>query len=56
MRVLLALTALLSLAACRASDDSAGTSNPDVTTPAEMPADAADTEAMVPVDSTDLLR
>ena len=54
MRVLLALVALLSLSACRTSDDSAGTTNPDVTTPAEMPASAADPEAMAPVDSTDL--
>lgn len=54
MRVLLLAAAALSLAACRTSDDQAGTSNPAVTTPAEAPAEAADTEAMTPVDSTDL--
>ena len=53
MRALLVLVAVLSLAGCRTSDDSAGTSNPEVTTPAEAPVDAADSEVMTPVDTAD---
>ena len=50
MRAFLVLLAVAALSACRASDDSAGTTNPDVTTPVEAPADAADPDVVA--DST----
>jgi len=50
MRLLFVLAATFALSACRATDDSAGTSNPDVTTPVEVPPDAAAPDA--PADST----
>ncbi len=50
MRFLLALALTLTVAGCRSSDDSAGTSNPDVTTPVEV---APDAPAATPTDSSD---
>ncbi len=50
MRALLVLACVVALAACRSSDDSAGTTNPEVTTPVEVPADAAAPD--LPSDST----
>lgn len=41
MRLAFLLTLLLGAAGCSSTDDdAAGTTNPDVTTPAEMPADS----------------
>ena len=42
MRAVLLLSLLLPLAACATDEDAAGTSNPAVTTPAELPPSAAD--------------
>ncbi|WP_420457290.1 hypothetical protein [Rubrivirga sp.] len=47
----LALALLLPLAACATDPDAAGTTNPDVTTPAEVPPSAAADPIAVPTDT-----
>lgn len=48
MRAFLLLTLLLPLAACATDEDAAGTTNPEVVTPAEVPSSLGTEPAPVP--------